>query len=130
MVESSKAVLCPSVAYQLAGAKKVQQDLARPGVLERFVPDAPQAERLREHFAGVVFYLPLKSAKPEAGVPSGDERKANTSPSPGRGESGLKLERVLWIGQVGRSSFARVHIGASWCPSQPFKALSHCCEMP
>lgn len=54
MVESSKAVLCPSVAYQLAGAKKVQQDLARPSVLERFLPDPAQADRLREHFAGLV----------------------------------------------------------------------------
>eukprot|EP00884_Botryococcus_braunii_P010644 jgi/Botrbrau1/19581/Bobra.0035s0064.1 len=53
MLESSTAVLCPSVAYQLAGAKKVQQDLARPGVLERFVSAPAEAARLREHFAGL-----------------------------------------------------------------------------
>jgi hypothetical protein len=31
-MESSSAVSCPSVAYQLVGAKKIQQDLAAPGV--------------------------------------------------------------------------------------------------
>lgn len=30
-MESCTAVSCPSVAYQLVGAKKIQQDLARPG---------------------------------------------------------------------------------------------------
>ncbi|RKP24273.1 glutathione synthase [Syncephalis pseudoplumigaleata] len=35
MLEQSRAVKCPSVAYQLAGAKKVQQVLAAPGMLER-----------------------------------------------------------------------------------------------
>ena len=33
IMERSSAALCPSVAYQLVGAKKVQQDLAAPGVL-------------------------------------------------------------------------------------------------
>jgi hypothetical protein len=36
-----------------AGAKKVQQDLARPGVLERFVQEAQQAELMRSFFAGL-----------------------------------------------------------------------------
>jgi Eukaryotic glutathione synthase len=31
-MESCSAVSCPSVAYQLVGAKKIQQDLAAPGV--------------------------------------------------------------------------------------------------
>lgn len=52
-IERSSAVKCPTVAYQLAGAKKVQQDLAAPGVLERFVPSAPEAARLRAFFAGL-----------------------------------------------------------------------------
>jgi hypothetical protein len=30
-MESCSAVSCPSVAYQLVGAKKIQQDLAAPG---------------------------------------------------------------------------------------------------
>eukprot|EP00775_Hariotina_reticulata_P013550 gene13550-13677_t len=37
LIEVSCAAKCPSVAYQLAGSKKVQQDLARPGVVERFM---------------------------------------------------------------------------------------------
>lgn len=32
LMESCSAVSCPSVAYQLVGAKKIQQDLAGPGV--------------------------------------------------------------------------------------------------
>ena len=43
---------CPSVGYQLAGAKKVQQDLARPGVLERFLDSPADAELCRACFAG------------------------------------------------------------------------------
>jgi hypothetical protein len=35
MLERSRAVKCPSIAYQLVGAKKVQQVLAEPGRLER-----------------------------------------------------------------------------------------------
>lgn len=53
MLESSDAFKCPSVAYQLAGTKKVQQDLERPGVVESFVPDASDAAEIREHFAGL-----------------------------------------------------------------------------
>jgi len=52
-LERSSAVKCPSVAFQLAGAKKVQQDLARPGVLERFVTSRSDAELLRACFAGL-----------------------------------------------------------------------------
>ena len=37
LLEKSKAIKCPSVALQLAGAKKVQQVLSEEGVLERFL---------------------------------------------------------------------------------------------
>ncbi|KAL0960551.1 hypothetical protein HGRIS_005589 [Hohenbuehelia grisea] len=37
LLERSSAISCPSVALQLAGGKKVQQVLTRPGVLERFL---------------------------------------------------------------------------------------------
>jgi len=36
LMERSRATKCPSLGYHLAGTKKVQQELARPGVLERF----------------------------------------------------------------------------------------------
>eukprot|EP00271_Cylindrocystis_brebissonii_P007597 TRINITY_DN21175_c0_g1_i1.p1 TRINITY_DN21175_c0_g1~~TRINITY_DN21175_c0_g1_i1.p1 ORF type:complete len:714 (+),score=87.55 TRINITY_DN21175_c0_g1_i1:209-2350(+) len=53
LVERSSAVKCPSVAYQLAGAKKVQQEVARAGVLERFISDPKAAAALRSSFAGL-----------------------------------------------------------------------------
>lgn len=53
MLERSDAALCPSVALQLAGAKKVQQALAAPGATERFLVDAAPSEIVRAHFAGL-----------------------------------------------------------------------------
>lgn len=44
LLERSLAVKCPTVALQLAGAKKVQQVLADEGVLERFVKDPAKGE--------------------------------------------------------------------------------------
>ncbi|ORZ33437.1 glutathione synthase [Catenaria anguillulae PL171] len=52
LIESSIAVKCPTVAQQLAGAKKVQQVLALPGQLERFLP-AHDAALLRTCFTGL-----------------------------------------------------------------------------
>ncbi|XP_050356354.1 glutathione synthetase-like isoform X1 [Nymphalis io] len=51
-VERSSAVKCPSIHYQLAGTKKVQQALAAPGVLEQFV-SAADTERVRDIFTGL-----------------------------------------------------------------------------
>lgn len=51
VIERSNAAKCPTVAYQLAGAKKVQQDLARPGVLERFT-DSEQVRNRMIHDTG------------------------------------------------------------------------------
>jgi len=50
MMERSRAVMCPTAAYQLAGTKKVQQVLAKPGVVERFVDDEAAARRIRATF--------------------------------------------------------------------------------
>jgi len=53
-LERSRATKCPSLGYHLAGTKKVQQELARPGVLERFFPDdADQVAAMRSAFAGL-----------------------------------------------------------------------------
>ncbi|ORX35272.1 putative glutathione synthase [Kockovaella imperatae] len=43
LLERSKAIKCPSMALQLAGAKKIQQVLTEPGVLESFLfgPERP-----------------------------------------------------------------------------------------
>ncbi|KAG9332590.1 hypothetical protein JZ751_014688 [Albula glossodonta] len=53
MMERSKAVKCPDISTHLAGTKKVQQELTRPGVLENFFPDDPEAvAQIRATFAG------------------------------------------------------------------------------
>ncbi|OCH89932.1 glutathione synthase [Obba rivulosa] len=39
LLESSRAIQCPSIQLQLAGGKKVQEVLTRPGVLESFLCD-------------------------------------------------------------------------------------------
>ncbi|XP_070574348.1 glutathione synthetase-like [Ptychodera flava] len=57
MIEKSLAIKCPSVMSHLAGSKKVQQELSRPGALERFqkyFPDsAGSVQRIRNTFAGL-----------------------------------------------------------------------------
>ncbi|ODV88400.1 hypothetical protein CANCADRAFT_146035 [Tortispora caseinolytica NRRL Y-17796] len=49
LLERSYAIKCPSIITQLAGTKKVQQVLATPGVLEKFV-DQNTAHQLRRSF--------------------------------------------------------------------------------
>lgn len=54
LMERSRAVKCPDISTHLAGTKKVQQVLARPGVLEKFFPDQPEVvEQIRATFAGL-----------------------------------------------------------------------------
>ncbi|XP_058418827.1 glutathione synthetase isoform X3 [Diceros bicornis minor] len=54
LLERSCAVKCPDIATQLAGTKKVQQELSRVGVLEMLLPGQPEAvARLRATFAGL-----------------------------------------------------------------------------
>jgi len=50
-IEMSRAIKCPSVAYQLAGTKKIQQELCRPGVLERYFENQELIKNLRSTFA-------------------------------------------------------------------------------
>lgn len=53
LIELSDAVACPSVALQLAGSKKVQQDLAMEGSVERFAATSEDAALMRTFFAGL-----------------------------------------------------------------------------
>ncbi|ELR15612.1 glutathione synthetase [Acanthamoeba castellanii str. Neff] len=54
LIERSNTVQCPSLAYHLVGAKKIQQVLSKDGVVERFFPDdAERVARLRKCFAGL-----------------------------------------------------------------------------
>lgn len=50
MMEKSRAVKCPSVAYQLVGAKKLQQILAQDGVVEKFIKDPNAVSMIRDTF--------------------------------------------------------------------------------
>lgn len=52
MIERSLAIKSPSIQYHLAGAKKVQQALARPGAVARFLEDEKAVEQVREIFTG------------------------------------------------------------------------------
>ncbi|KAJ2502335.1 Glutathione synthetase [Coemansia sp. RSA 1972] len=53
LVEKSRTVAVPSLAYHLAGCKKIQQVLAEPNIVERFIEDAETAARVRECFVGL-----------------------------------------------------------------------------
>lgn len=53
LIEQSAAIKCPSIHYHLAGTKKVQQALAKPGVLSRFVSDPQQVRAISEIFTGL-----------------------------------------------------------------------------
>ncbi|KAH9287617.1 hypothetical protein KI387_031734, partial [Taxus chinensis] len=53
MLEKSSAIKCPSISYHLAGSKKIQQELAKPNVLERFISNKDDALKLRKCFAGL-----------------------------------------------------------------------------
>lgn len=52
-LERALAIKCPTLGVHLAGTKKVQQVLAMPGELERFVPQVVAATALRSCFAGL-----------------------------------------------------------------------------
>ncbi|CAN4108692.1 unnamed protein product [Withania somnifera] len=53
LMEQSRAVKCPSISYHLAGTKKIQQELAKPNVLERFMENKDDIAKLRKCFAGL-----------------------------------------------------------------------------
>ncbi|KAJ4719526.1 Glutathione synthetase [Melia azedarach] len=53
LVEQSTAIKSPSVSYHLAGTKKIQQELTKPNVLERFLDNKEDVARVRKCFAGL-----------------------------------------------------------------------------
>lgn len=64
-MEQSLAIKCPSIHYHLAGCKKVQQELARPGVVEKYITNQEDVEAVKGIFTGlfsldkVIFYVLL-----------------------------------------------------------------------
>ncbi|XP_020287791.1 glutathione synthetase-like isoform X2 [Pseudomyrmex gracilis] len=53
LIETSRAIKCPSVQYHLAGTKKVQQSLAQSNVLRRFLKDEVSVAKVQEIFTGL-----------------------------------------------------------------------------
>nr|KYP45550.1 hypothetical protein KK1_032909 [Cajanus cajan] len=53
LIEQSSAIKCPSISYHLVGTKKIQQELAKPGVLERYLENKDDIAKLRKCFAGL-----------------------------------------------------------------------------
>ncbi|CAM0874052.1 unnamed protein product [Alopecurus aequalis] len=53
LIEQSYAIKCPSISYHLVGTKKIQQELAKPSVLERFLDNEEDIAKLRKCFAGL-----------------------------------------------------------------------------
>lgn len=53
LMERSKAIKCPTIQYHLAGTKKIQQELAKPGVLEQFLKEPKQIAAVRDLFVGL-----------------------------------------------------------------------------
>lgn len=53
MIELSCAIKCPSIQYHLAGTKKVQQELARPEILKKFVDDEVTVSAIQDVFTGL-----------------------------------------------------------------------------
>ena len=52
-MERSLAIKSPSIQYHLAGTKKVQQALATPGSVERFIDNVDMVEEIKSVFAGI-----------------------------------------------------------------------------
>lgn len=53
IAEQSKAAVCPSIVWHLIGSKKIQQELSRPGVLEKYIDDPEVIAAVRSTFAGM-----------------------------------------------------------------------------
>ncbi|OWM85393.1 hypothetical protein CDL15_Pgr019017 [Punica granatum] len=53
LIEQSMAIKCPSISYHLTGTKKIQQELAKPSVLERFLDNKEDIAKVRKCFAGL-----------------------------------------------------------------------------
>ncbi|KAK9304657.1 hypothetical protein QLX08_004076 [Tetragonisca angustula] len=50
LIERSLAIKCPTIQYHLAGTKKVQQALAKPGVISRFLKNEKTCAEIKEIF--------------------------------------------------------------------------------
>lgn len=53
LMKKSAAIKCPTIQYQLAGTKKVQQVLSKPGALKRFFTDETKITMITDTFIGL-----------------------------------------------------------------------------
>ncbi|KAK1302001.1 hypothetical protein QJS10_CPB12g01485 [Acorus calamus] len=53
LMEQSSSIKCPCISYHLVGTKKIQQELAKPNVLERFLENKDDIAKVRKCFAGL-----------------------------------------------------------------------------
>ena len=53
MMELSKAIKSPTINYHLAGTKKVQQELAKEGFIEKFLEDEEEIKSVKDIFTGL-----------------------------------------------------------------------------
>jgi glutathione synthase len=59
MIERSMAIKAPSIGYQLAGSKKIQQILTIPGQLEYFIDNKEMCDQMRAVFVEQ-FYIDVR----------------------------------------------------------------------
>ncbi|EWM27247.1 glutathione synthetase [Nannochloropsis gaditana] len=78
LIEASAAVKCPTLGYQLAGTKKVQQLLCEPAGLSRFLSPA-QCLAARQHFTSM-YGLGAADLKDKEGGPARAVDAAIASP--------------------------------------------------
>lgn len=96
LLERSCAVKCPDIATQLAGTKKVQQELSRVGVLEMLLPGQPEAvARLRATFAGL-YSLDMVHKRPISPM-KGLLVTESWSPVCWEGGTGIIIGIVTWV---------------------------------
>ncbi|KAK0189102.1 hypothetical protein F5146DRAFT_1112836 [Armillaria mellea] len=93
LLERSKAINCPSIPLQLAGGKKVQQVLAQPCILERFLGEDFAPEQLEELRAS---WMGMWGLDEPNGVQKARERSARLVLKPQR-EGGGNNESQAWI---------------------------------
>ncbi|RHY80066.1 hypothetical protein DYB31_015183, partial [Aphanomyces astaci] len=89
LVERSLAIKCPNIAYHLAGTKKVQQVLATPSELRRFLTEN-QSVLVEKSFTGL---FGLEQASPD--LPREEVVEALATLTPAELESFILMERIL-----------------------------------
>lgn len=90
LIEMSAAIKCPCISYHLAGTKKVQEALCRPGELERFLEKPADVAAIRDCFVGLYGFEP-GLAGAEAAVKAARARPENFVLKPQREGGGHNL---------------------------------------